>query len=268
MPDRTIAVIIPTYNERENLPSLVHALLALPFPLRIIVVDDHSPDGTGEIADRLARETGRVHVIHRPAKQGLGTAYAAGFRHALKLGVDCIVTMDADFSHDPQYLPALIQQSHKYDLVIGSRYVPGGAVRLWSWQRRLLSWGANTIARLALGLCVHDCTAGFRCYRREALAAIDLDAIKADGYSYLIEMLFQCQARGLTIGEVPIIFSDRRRGASKISRQEIFKAGITVLRLMWARLRRSPQAPTIVHLGQTHGEEKSAHGRKNVLYLD
>lgn len=236
MTDLTAAVIVPTYNERENLPDLVRALLALPLDLQVIVVDDNSPDGTGQLADRLASETGRVAVIHRPSKQGLGTAYTAGFRRALQSDVDCIITMDADFSHDPHYVPTLVECTALYDLVIGSRYVPGGGVRLWGWERRLLSWGANTIARRMLGLQVHDCTAGFRCYRRQALEAIDLGSIRADGYSFLVEMLFRCQLAGLTIGEVPIVFVDRRRGASKISRQEIFKAGFTVFRLAWGRM--------------------------------
>ncbi len=242
MPDLAVAVVVPTYNERENLPDLVGALLALPLDVQVIIVDDNSPDGTGQLADRLASETGRVVVIHRPGKQGLGTAYTVGFRCALQLDVDCVITMDADFSHDPRYVPTLVERTALYDLVIGSRYVPGGGVRLWGWERRLLSWGANTIARRMLGLQVHDCTAGFRCYRRQALEAIDLDSIRADGYSYLVEMLFRCQLAGLTIGEVPIIFMDRRRGASKISRQEIFKAGFTVFRLAWGRVWRWPKA--------------------------
>ncbi|MCS7221834.1 MAG: polyprenol monophosphomannose synthase [Anaerolineae bacterium] len=240
MSNLAVAVVVPTYNERENLPDLVRALLALPLKVQVIIVDDNSPDGTGQLADRLALETGRVAVIHRPSKQGLGTAYTAGFRCALQFDVDCIITMDADFSHDPHYVPTLVERTALYDLVIGSRYVPGGGIQLWGWERRLLSWGANMIARRMLGLQVHDCTAGFRCYRRQALEAIDLDSIRADGYSYLVEMLFRCQLAGLTIGEVPIVFVDRRRGASKISRQEIFKAGFTVFRLAWGRVWRWP----------------------------
>ncbi|NOZ30145.1 MAG: polyprenol monophosphomannose synthase [Chloroflexi bacterium] len=253
MPGPTIAVIVPTYNERENLPDLVERILAVPLDIQVIVIDDNSPDGTGQIADQLAVETQRVSVIHRPRKQGLGTAYAAGFQRALGLGAERILTMDADFSHDPRYIPALVECTETCDLAIGSRYVPGGAVRLWGWERRLLSWGANVIARLALGLHVRDCTSGFRCYRSEALQAIPLETIKADGYSYLIEMLFQCQLMGLKIGEIPIIFADRRRGASKISRQEIIKAGFTVLRLAWRRLRPLMPTPSIAHLGQKQG---------------
>lgn len=236
----SVAVIIPTYNERENLQELTEALLALclPPPFWIIVVDDGSPDGTGELADALAAEHPEVQVIHRPAKMGLGTAYTAGFRRALALGAERILTMDADFSHSPSYLPLLLETSRSYGLVIGSRYVPGGGVRDWGIGRRLLSWGANAVARLMLGLKAHDCTAGYRCYRREVLLALDLDAILADGYSYLIELLYRCQREGFQVAEVPIIFTDRRRGASKISRQEIIKAGGTVLRLTVDRARR------------------------------
>ncbi len=232
------AIIIPTYNERENLRELVEEILALGLPsLWIIVVDDHSPDGTGEVADALAAEHPEVQVIHRTGKLGLGTAYTTGFRRALALGAERILTMDADFSHLPSYIPLLLAASQHSGLSIGSRYVPGGGVRHWGIGRRLLSWGANTLARLVLGLKAHDCTAGYRCYRREVLASLDLDTIFADGYSYLIEILYRCQRRGFHVAEVPIIFTDRRRGASKISKQEIFKAGVTVLRLAVDRLR-------------------------------
>jgi len=224
-------VVVPTYNERENLPALVAAIRSLPTPICIIVVDDNSPDGTGLLADELASRGNDVEVIHRPGKLGLGTAYTAGFRHALAASADLILTMDADFSHDPSYLPALLEASRRYDLVIGSRYVPGGGVRHWGPWRKLLSWGANTLARLMLGFHARDCTAGFRCYRRVVLEAIDLDTIRANGYSYLIEMLFNCQRLGFKIGETPIIFTDRRLGQSKISQDEILKAGRTVVGL-------------------------------------
>lgn len=241
MPDITCpnaTVIIPTYNERENLPALVTAIEALPTPIRITVVDDNSPDGTGALADALATE-GRVAVIHRAGKLGLGTAYTAGFRQALAEGADLILTMDADFSHDPSYLPKMLEFSRRYDLVIGSRYVPGGGVRHWGPQRKLLSWGANMLAHSVLGLHARDCTAGFRCYRRSVLEALDLDAIRANGYSYLVEMLYNCQQLGFAVGEIPIIFADRRLGQSKISQNEIVKAGRTVLRLaVWRLLRK------------------------------
>ncbi len=237
--DRPNAVLVlPTYNERENLGALVAAISALPVPIQIVIVDDNSPDGTGQLADELASTRQDIHVIHRPGKLGLGTAYTAGFRRALAMGAELILTMDADFSHDPGYLPALVEASQRYDLVIGSRYVPGGGVRLWGPDRKLLSWGANALAHRVLGLYARDCTAGFRCYRRAVLEAIDLDAIRANGYSYLIEMLYNCQELGFSVGEVPIIFVDRRLGRSKISRSEIFKAGRTVLRLALRRLLR------------------------------
>lgn len=229
-------LILPTYNERENLLAMVAAVQALPAPFHIIIVDDNSPDGTGALADGLAAASSAVEVIHRPGKLGLGTAYAAGFRQAIAAGADPILTMDADFSHDPSYLPAMLEASSRYDLVIGSRYVPGGGVRDWPWHRRLNSWGANTLAHIILGLHARDCTAGFRCYRRQVLETVDPASIRANGYSYLIEMLYACQRAGYKIGEVPIIFTDRRLGKSKISQREIFKAGRTVLRLAARRL--------------------------------
>ena len=230
------ALVLPTYNESENLAALVAAIQSLPTPIHIIVVDDNSPDGTGAIADELAAQTSSVEVIHRSGKLGLGTAYAAGFHRAITAGNDLILTMDADFSHDPQYLPAILAASKRYDLVIGSRYVPGGGFRDWPWHRQVLSWSANSLAHLLLGLHARDCTAGFRCYRRQVLEAVDPSAIRANGYSYLIEMLFCCERLGFTVGEVPIIFADRRLGQSKISRNEIFKAGRTVMRLAIRRL--------------------------------
>ncbi len=232
-----VAFIIPTYNERENIGDLVPAVLSQNDDIRVIVVDDNSPDGTGDLAERLAEEhRGRVAVIHRPGKLGLGTAYRAGFGLAMEWGADPICTMDADFSHHPMYIPAILRASREYDLVIGSRYVDGGGVRNWGWHRRFLSRSANTVARLALGLHSHDCTGGFRAYRLHLLRSLRLDDIRADGYSYLVEMLFRCQAAGARIGEVPIVFEDRRRGASKISQKEIVKAMGTVARLALQRL--------------------------------
>jgi len=230
------AVIIPTYNESDNIEALVEEILALDGITEIIIVDDNSPDGTGEIADELTKVYRGIKVIHRPTKLGLGTAHIAGFKEALALGADCIVTMDADFSHHPRYIPDLVAGSWDAQLVIGSRYVDRGGTINWGLQRQILSRVANTFARLVLGLKAHDCTAGFRCYRREVLESIELDEIFSDGYSFLIEMLYKCQQRGWEIGEVPIIFEDRRRGASKISRREIFKALYTVLCLGWERV--------------------------------
>jgi dolichol-phosphate mannosyltransferase len=230
------AVIIPTYNESDNVVTLVEEIVALHAVAHIIIVDDHSPDGTGQIADELAKQYHEVHVIHRPGKLGLGTAYVAGFKLALTLPTDCIVTMDADFSHHPRYIPALIAQTRVYDLNIGSRYVDGGGTINCNLWRRFLSRMGNTVARLTLGLKASDCTAGFRCYRREVLETIDLDAIFSSGYSFLVEMLYECQQLGYRIGEVPIIFENRQQGASKISRGEVGKAAYTVLRLGWERL--------------------------------
>ena len=234
-----VAVIVPTYNERENIEMLVTQLLALPLDARVLVVDDNSPDGTGAISDRLSADNdGRVIVVHRAGKLGLGTAYIAGFKRALAEAADLVCTMDADFSHNPRYVPAMVEKACQcYALVIGSRYVRGGGTSGCSFERRLLSWGANAFARTVLGLRAHDTTAGFRCYRRDVLASMDLDDIKASGYSFLIEMLYRVQRRGWRVGEVPIIFENRRLGASKISKGEVTKAMSTVLRLGRARLR-------------------------------
>ena len=237
-----VAVIVPTYNEEENIESLVTQLLALPTGVHVIIVDDNSPDGTGAIADRLAAESeGRMEVIHRAGKLGLGTAYIAGFRRALVAGAELICTMDADFSHNPRYIPAMVEKIEQgHDLVIGSRYVPGGGTSGCTIKRKLLSWGANAFARLTLGLHAHDTTAGFRCYRRQVLEDVGLDTVKADGYSFLVEMLYHVQRRGWRVGETPIIFENRQQGVSKISRGEIFHAIATVLRMGWNRLTRRP----------------------------
>lgn len=232
-PFQTI-VIVPTYNEAENVPPLIERILSLEENVDVLIVDDNSPDGTGEAADAIAAENSRVQVIHRAAKLGLGTAYTAGFTRALQQGYDRIMTMDADFSHNPRYIPALLRLTETYDLAIGSRYVPGGGVRLWGLHRRLLSHGANLFARSMLGLHAHDCTAGFRCYRASVLETVDPHSILADGYSYLLEMLWRVQKAGFSVAETPIVFTDRRRGASKISQKEIFHAAGTVFRLAFS----------------------------------
>ena len=235
-----VAAIVPTYNERENIEELTRQLLGLPIHAHVIVVDDNSPDGTGELAEGLASVSdGRVSVIHREGKLGLGTAYLAGFGRALADGADLICTMDADFSHNPCYVPAMVDKiSEGYDLVIGSRYVRGGGSSGCRFSRKVLSWASNAFARVVLSLHAHDTTAGFRCYRREVLEALDLDAIKASGYSFLIEKLFRVQRGGWRVGEVPIIFENRRLGESKISQDEVTRAIQTVLRLGWRRLTR------------------------------
>lgn len=231
-------VIVPTYNEIDNLDELLSQLLALPVSLGVIVVDDNSPDGTGALADQwAARHPERVYAIHRPGKLGLGTAYIAGFRKALELDANYIMTMDADFSHNPRYIPQMIELARQKHVVIGSRYVAGGGARHCTWKRVALSRGANLFARTLLGLQAKDATAGFRLYRREVLESIPLAQIFSSGYSFLVEMLFMCQRRGWSVGEVGIIFEDRRKGQTKISRQEIFKAQYTVFRLFFRRLR-------------------------------
>jgi glycosyltransferase involved in cell wall biosynthesis len=228
-------VIIPTYNERENIAALVTTLIALPMPLGVIIVDDNSPDGTGQLVDSLAAEHNQVTAIHRPGKLGLGTAHIAGMKRALELGADYVLTMDADFSHHPRFIPAMVARMDSCDLCIGSRYVPGGGTIACTAPRKALSYGANAFARLALGLQAHDCTAGFRCYRRQILEQVPLDRIFSNGYSFLIEMLYLCQKAGARVAEIPIIFENRRLGQSKISRREIASAMYTVLRLAPSR---------------------------------
>lgn len=229
-------VVIPTYNESDNIVTLVEEILGLRAVSHIIIVDDNSSDGTGQLAEKLAKQHQEVHVIHRPGKLGLGTAYIAGFKLALTLPTDCIMTMDADFSHHPRYIPSLVSQTRVYDLSIGSRYVDGGGTINCNLWRRFLSRMGNTVARLTLGLKATDCTAGFRCYRRQVLETIDLDSIFSSGYSFLVEILYRCQKLGYRVGEVPIIFENRRQGSSKISQSEVWKAAYTVLRLGWERV--------------------------------
>lgn len=235
-------IIIPTYNERENIEPLVEGILNLGLGSEIIIVDDNSPDGSGELADKLAAQHPGLRVLHRPGKLGLGTAHIAGMKAALADGAACILTMDADFSHHPRYLPDLLAALESLDVVIGSRYVPGGGTLYCTLPRQVLSRGANLFARTVLGLHAGDATAGFRGYRRAVLESIPLDEIRSDGYSFLIEMLYRCQRQGWHIGEVPILFENRQRGASKISKAEILKAIQTVARLGWERIEHKLQA--------------------------
>ncbi len=230
-------LIVATYNERENLPQLVEDVLRLDIDgLDILVVDDNSPDGTGELADELAETHPEVRVLHREGKLGLGTAYIAGMEKARSEGYDVVATMDADFSHNPKYLPALVKGMDEHDVVIGSRYVPGGGTRNWGVVRRLMSWGANAFVRLGLGLKPRDCSGGFRCYRLALIGRLDLDQVIAKGYAFQEEMLYRCQLLGARIGEVPIIFEDRRRGESKMSLGEIWGLFTAVIHLRWRRL--------------------------------
>jgi dolichol-phosphate mannosyltransferase len=228
-------VVIPTYNERENIGALLPRVLELP-RFQVLVVDDNSPDRTAEVVENFARDEPRVALLSRPGKQGLGTAYIAGFRRALAAGAEFIFEMDADFSHDPSYLPALLAAAEThYDLALGSRYVGGGGTTHWGVARQFISRGGNIYARTILGLRVMDATGGFRCYRRRVLEAIDLDAIRSNGYSFQIELVYRTLKAGFTIGEVPIIFADRRVGQSKMSRRIVLEALLTVWRLRLGR---------------------------------
>ena len=210
-------LVLPTYNEAANLEPLIAAALAkLPASARVLVVDDASPDGTGEIAERLAGESDRVEVLHRPRKEGLGPAYVAGFQRALGGDAGLVLAMDADFSHDPAYLPRLIEAAERADLVVGSRYVRGGGVSEWSPARRAISRGGNVYARLALGVGVRDLTGGFKCFRREVLEAIELGSVGSRGYAFQVETTYRAIRRGFTVTEVPIVFRERRAGHSKM----------------------------------------------------
>jgi len=230
-------VIIPTYNEAENIRRLIRAVLAQPVTARVLVVDDGSPDGTAQIVEKMAlKAPGRIDVLKRGEKLGLGTAYLAGFRRAMEEGADLAITMDADLSHHPKHLAELIHVSEMADLVIGSRYVAGGRIDGdWGMHRHLLSWMANTLARKVLGLSARDTTSGFRCYRADLLRRLDLDGIRSHGYSCLMELLVRSQDAGAQIREVPIVFVDRRAGKSKISHREIGKALATLWRLKWRK---------------------------------
>jgi dolichol-phosphate mannosyltransferase len=218
-------VILPTYNEAENLERIVTAILEqLPESGRVLVVDDNSPDGTGEVADRLAEGNQRVDVLHRAVKEGLGPAYLAGFRVALEAGAERIVEMDADFSHDPAHLPQLIEATESADLAIGSRYVPGGGVTDWGPLRRFISRGGSAYARLALGVPTRDLTGGFKCFRRIVLETIELETIQARGYAFQVETTYRAIKAGFRVVEVPIVFKDRADGKSKMSKAIVAEA--------------------------------------------
>lgn len=210
-------LVLPTYNEAENLERFVRAVLAAAPELHVLVVDDSSPDGTGDIADRLAGELPGVEVLHRAAKEGLGRAYLAGFERALADGAELVLEMDADFSHDPADLPRLLAAAERADLVLGSRYVKGGGVRDWGLLRRLVSRGGSWYARMILRVPVRDLTGGFKCFRRGVLERLDLDAVHADGYGFQIELTYRALQAGFTVEEVPIVFRDRQAGSSKMT---------------------------------------------------
>ena len=226
----TSLIVIPTYNERENIVSLVEDILRLVPTTDLLIIDDNSPDGTGQVVDALSARKPQVHVLHRAGKLGLGTAYVEGFEYAIAHGYDLVFEMDADFSHDPRYLPDFFQASERADLVIGSRYIAGGGTPNWSALRKFISGGGNIFARAVLGVPVHDCTSGYRCYRTQALRTLNLRKIRAQGYSFQVEMAYIFWQRGYRIREVPIVFEDRRVGKSKMSRTIFLEAFLWVLR--------------------------------------
>jgi dolichol-phosphate mannosyltransferase len=231
-----VLVVVPTYNERDNLPLLVKGVLAHE-GFRMLVVDDGSPDGTGAVADTLASEyPGRIEVMHRTGQRGLGRSYIDGLRKAIsQLDVSLICQMDADLSHNPEYLPTLAAAANEYDVVIGSRYLHGVSVVNWPLHRIFLSAFANRYIRAVTSLTPADCTSGFRCWRREALAQIPLSAMVSDGYAFLVEMLYEASRRGCRIGEVPIIFVERRQGQSKVSSSVLIESLITPWRLIFRK---------------------------------
>ena len=234
-----VLIIIPTYDERDNLPKIVPAIHDFIPTAHVLVVDDDSPDGTGELADAMAADDERIHVLHRSEKTGLGTAYVAGFRWALERDYAFVFEMDADFSHQPRYLPDFLREIQRSDLVLGARYVPGGGTENWSLKRRLISRGGNLYARTVLGLRhLHDITGGFKCFRREVLAAMDLDGIQQKGFGFQIELTYRAHRMGFRVGEVPIVFPDRVEGTSKMSGGIFKEALIGVWKLRGLKIRR------------------------------
>ena len=247
-------IVIPTYNESKNLPALAAELFALGLEgLEILIVDDASPDGTGQVADALARQyPGRFHAMHREGKLGLGTAYLQGFAWAIAHDADAIIQMDADFSHSPRYLPQFLELMANYDVVVGSRYVPGGNTdEHWGWWRWFLSWWANSVwVRFILGVKTHDATAGFKCWRSRALERIDLARIRSNGYVFQVEMCYVSERLGLRIKEIPIYFEDRRIGQSKMSLRVKLEAALRVFEIRW-RYRGAHVAARPVEIGSS-----------------
>lgn len=229
-------VIVPTYNERENIAPLLDRLLALPWRVDVLIVDDNSPDGTAGIVVERQKTEPRLHLLQRPGKLGLGSAYRDGFRFALDHGAEHIFEMDADFSHDPDAIGRFLEAIQDADIVLGSRYIPGGRVENWPFSRWLLSYSANLYSRFVTGLPVADATGGFKCFRRRALEGVRLDAVRSEGYGFQIEMSYRCWRRGFRIREIPITFVDRRAGVSKMSRRIIWEAAGMVWRLRWLDL--------------------------------
>ena len=239
-----ILIVVPTYNERENLPALADRLLSLAVPVDLLVVDDNSPDGTGQLADELAAKHPQIHVLHRPGKAGLGRAYCAGFKWALERDYEFVFEMDGDFSHDPNDILRFLDAIKEADLVIGSRYSNGIRVINWPLRRLMLSLAAAKYVRVITGMPFSDPTGGFKCFRRRALESLDLDAVKSNGYSFQIELTHKLWRRGMKIAEVPIIFTDRFLGQSKMSGGIVREAVWIVWRMLFQNgLRRSPRVP-------------------------
>ncbi len=226
-----LLVIVPTLNERENLGSLAEAVFAQPVGAELLVVDDASPDGTGALVDAMAARDPRVHALHRPRRMGIGSAYVEGFRWALAHGYDLVVTMDADWSHDPAYLKDLVAGTATHDAVVGSRYLHGISVINWTLGRLILSQGGNAYVRAVTGLPLRDCTSGYQCIRRRALEGIGVEHIRTNGYSFLVELKYRIFRRGYSITEVPIVFTQRRQGASKMTRKEVVLSLLTAWKL-------------------------------------
>jgi len=232
--DRRALVCLPTYNEIDNLRPMVAAILAVVPAVEILVIDDNSPDGTGALADELAAADRRVHVLHRAGKEGLGKAYLAGFDWALRQGYELVLEMDADFSHDPKYLPGMLAASREADLVLGSRNIPGGGTVNWGILRKVISRGGSFYARTILGIPVRDLTGGFKCFHRRVLESIELPSVECSGYAFQIELTYRTLRRGFRVKEIPIVFVDRRVGQSKMSKRIVLEA----LRKVWS-IRRS-----------------------------
>ena len=238
-----IVVILPTYNERENIREMATALFELGIPnFKLLIVDDNSPDGTGDIAEELATANGRIAVLHRPEKQGLGPAYRHGFKEALKSGADLLIQMDADFSHQPKYIPQMLEQAQDHDVVVGSRYTSGGSVdESWGPLRKLLSWWANVVySPTILNTPIKDVTGGFRLFHRDTLIGMNIDQVRSNGYVFMVEMIFVAYKLGFRIKEIPIHFPDRLRGTSKMSTSIAFEAALRVFQIKFRHRRLNP----------------------------
>lgn len=233
LPQRAL-IIFPTYNEKDNIEKIVHAVLPLDARIHVLIVDDNSPDGTGKIADRLVQQEEKVHVLHRQVKEGLGRAYIAGFKWAIAEEYDFIFEMDADFSHGPEYIKTFLREIQNYDLVIGSRYISGVNVINWPMSRLLLSYFANMYSRIITGMPIRDATGGYKCFRREVLEAINLDNVHSSGYSFQIEMNMRTWKKGFRIKEIPIVFIDRVAGSSKMSKKIMREA---IWMVWWLRIK-------------------------------